>query len=272
MGDILALVDQAQQLVDAKEQARLQAQLEKGQFSLEDFRDQIEKFARPGLMQKMLSLLPGMGQLRELMGSEDSTKEIRRMVGVIDSMTPNERRNPKIIDPSRRRRIASGAGVPPQLVGDLIKQFDTLKPMMTGMASSSGSERMQMMEELREQMLDPARNGPKTKKGTGTRLTAKEREKRKKQREKFCGKNGETSGTVGRSINHQGRTPLCDVRGAKWGLTLSTINTTCQEQINRGSQDSHETNGTEEPGVLPHLRNRFPVATRWTRDRRTRDV
>ncbi len=185
MGDILALVDQAQQLVDAKEQARLQEQLEKGQFTLEDFRDQMEKFARPGLMQKMLGLLPGMGQLRDLMGNEDSVKNVRQMVGIVDAMTPSERQNPKLIEVSRRRRIAAGAGVPPQMVGELIKQFETLKPMMTGMAGKSGNERMQLMEEFKEQMLDPSRQGPRTKKGTGTRLTPKEREKRKKQREKF---------------------------------------------------------------------------------------
>ncbi len=185
MGDIVALVDQAQSLVDAKEQQRLQEQLEKGQFTLDDFRDQMEKFARPGLMQKMLSLLPGMGQMREMMNNADTSKEVRRMVGIIDSMTPGERKNPKVVEVSRRRRIAAGAGVPPQLVNDLIKQFETMKPMMTGLAGKSGNERMQMMEDFKEQMLDPSRHGPKTKKGTGKRLTAKERDKLKKQREKF---------------------------------------------------------------------------------------
>ena len=185
MGDIVAMVDQAQQLVDEREQQRLQEQLEKGQFDLEDFRDQMQKFARPGLMQKMLSLLPGMGQMREMMGNEDSTDEIRRLVGIVDSMTPTERRNPKLVDMSRRRRIAVGAGVAPQQVSELIKQFETMKPLMTGMASKSGNERMQMVDELREQMLDPSRMGPRTKKGTGKRLTPKERAKMKKQREKL---------------------------------------------------------------------------------------
>jgi signal recognition particle subunit SRP54 len=185
MGDILALVDQAEQLVDAAEQAKLQAQLEKGQFTLEDFRDQMVKFARPGLMQKMLGLLPGMGQLRELMGNEDASSQIRQIVGVVDSMTPAERRDPKLIDPSRRRRIASGAGVPPQQVSELIKQFDMLKPYMTGMAGMSGGDRMQMMNDLKDRMLDPSAQGPRIKKGTGKRLTAKEREKLRKQREKF---------------------------------------------------------------------------------------
>ena len=185
MGDILALVDQAQQLVDADEQARLQAQLEKGQFTLEDFRDQMVKFARPGLMQKMMGLLPGMGQLREMMGNEDTTSQVRRMVGVVDSMTPHERRDPKLVDPARRRRIATGAGVPAQQVNELIKQFETMKPYMTGMAGMDGGDRMQMMNDMKDRMLDPSLQGPRTKKGTGKRLTVKEREKLKKQRDKF---------------------------------------------------------------------------------------
>jgi signal recognition particle subunit SRP54 len=185
MGDIVALVDQAQQLVDEQEQARLQAQLEKGQFTLEDFRDQMVKFARPGLMQKMMGLLPGMGQLREMMGNEDATSEVRRLVGIVDAMTPAERRDPKAIDPSRRRRIAGGAGVAPQQVSELVKQFETMKPYMTGMAGMTGGDRMQMMNDLKDRMLDPSLQGPRVKKGTGKRLTAKEREKLRKQREKF---------------------------------------------------------------------------------------
>jgi signal recognition particle subunit SRP54 len=107
------------------------------------------------------------------------------MAGVVDSMTPAERRDPKLIDPGRRRRIASGAGVPVQQVSELVKQFDMMKPYMTGMAGMSGNDRMQMMDHLKERMLDPSMQGPKVKKGTGKRLTAKEREKLKKQREKI---------------------------------------------------------------------------------------
>ncbi|MFN9881676.1 MAG: signal recognition particle protein, partial [Planctomycetota bacterium] len=94
--------------------------------------------AKPGLMQKMLGLLPGIGgQLRELqsmMSSAETGKEIRRLCGIVDSMTPVERRNPRVIDVSRRQRIASGAGVQPRQVNELIKQYEMMKPMLTGMA------------------------------------------------------------------------------------------------------------------------------------------
>ena len=107
------------------------------------------------------------------------------MVAIVDSMTPAERRDPKIIEISRRQRIASGAGTQPQQVNELIKQFETMKPVLTGMAGASGGDRAQMMRDLQEKMLDPTSRGPKTKKGTGRRLTAKERAKMKKQRDKL---------------------------------------------------------------------------------------
>jgi signal recognition particle subunit SRP54 len=189
MGDIVALASEAQKLVDEKEQKRLQEQLEKGEFSLEDFRDHMQKMAKPGLMQKMLGLLPGIGsQLREvqaMMASAETSKEIRRLCGIVDSMTPAERRNPKLVDVSRKQRIATGAGVQPKHVSELIKQYEMMKPMLTGMAGGNTRESMQMVEQMKQKMLDPSVHMQKQKKSTGKRLTDKEREKLRKQREKF---------------------------------------------------------------------------------------
>ena len=188
MGDVVALVDEAQKAFDEKEQLRLQEQLEKGDFTLDDFRNHMQKMAKPGLMQKMLGLMPGMGNIKELnamMAQGDHSKEIRRMVGIIDSMTPEEKRNPKVIEVSRRQRIAQGAGVEPKAVGELVKQFDQMKPILTGMAGKGVGDRMAMMQDLQQNMLDPSRRMPKTKKSTGKRLTAKERAKMKKQRDKL---------------------------------------------------------------------------------------
>ena len=188
MGDVVALFDEAQKAFDEKEQLRLQEQLEKGDFTLDDFRNHMQKMAKPGLMQKMLGLMPGMGNIKELnamMAQGDHSKEIRRMVGIIDSMTPEEKRNPKVIEVSRRQRIAQGAGVEPKAVGELVKQFDQMKPILTGMAGKGVGDRMAMMQDLQKNMLDPSRRMPKTKKSTGKRLTAKERAKMKKQRDKL---------------------------------------------------------------------------------------
>jgi signal recognition particle subunit SRP54 len=186
MGDIVQLVNEAQNLVDEKEQERLQEQLKKGEFTLDDFRNQIQKFAKPGLMMRMLTLLPGMGQLSEAMSQMgEQTDQIKQLVGIIDSMTPAERRDPKVINPSRRNRISQGAGVAPQQVNDLVKQFDIMKPLITGMAGGDNIDKAQALEQMRQQAMNPfGRFDAKPKKDTGRRLSTNEKAKNKKQREK----------------------------------------------------------------------------------------
>ena len=188
MGDVVQMVDEAQKVFDEKEQQRLQEQLEKGNFTLDDFRNHMEKMAKPGLMQRMLGLMPGMpnmGDINKMMADGDTSKEIRRMVGIIDSMTPDERKNPKLIEASRRQRIAKGSGTQPKQVNELIKQYDMMKPLLTGMAGKGMGDRMQMMQDLQKKMTDPSARGPKTKKSTGKKLTPKQRAKAKKQRDKL---------------------------------------------------------------------------------------
>ncbi len=188
MGDIVAMAEEAHKIVSEDEQRKMQESLEKGQFDLNDFRAQMEKMAKPGLMQKMMGLLPGMGDLKKataMLGSGDTSKEIKRMVGIIDSMTSEERKKPEVLTSQRRQRIATGAGVQSKQVNDLIKQYDMMKPMLTGMATGSMGDRRQMMQDLQEKMMDPSKSGPKTKKSTGKRLTAKQRAKMKKEREKL---------------------------------------------------------------------------------------
>ena len=185
MGDIVALVGEAQRVVDAEEQAELERKMREGDFTLDDFRVQLEKFAKPGLMQKMMGLMPGMGDLNKLMENEDTESGIKRMIGVINSMTTGERRNPKTIDPSRRNRIARGAGVQTQEVNQLVKQFEVMSPLMKAMAGKGIGGRMQAIKELQQKgLMNPGHKMPKVKKGTGKRLTPEERAKLKKQREK----------------------------------------------------------------------------------------
>ncbi|MEC7447873.1 MAG: signal recognition particle protein [Planctomycetota bacterium] len=185
MGDVVALVDEAQKLIDTKEREALEQKMASGQFTLDDFRDQIDKIARPGLMQKMMGLLPGGAQLKDAMNQVDTGQETRRLIGMIDSMTAVERKNPKVIDISRRKRIAAGAGVQPQQVNELIKQFEMMKPMFTSMAQpGSMKEKMAMVQEMQQQMANPGRT-MKTKKGTGKRLSASDKKKQKKEREKM---------------------------------------------------------------------------------------
>jgi signal recognition particle subunit SRP54 len=133
----------------------------------------------------MMGLMPGMGELQKMLQGEDAESSMRQTVGIINSMTPAERRNPKIIEPSRRMRIARGAGVQPQDVNQLVKQYDMMAPLMKAMAGKGMGDRMRALQELQQSgMLDPGSKGPRVKQSTGKRLTAKERAKLKKQREK----------------------------------------------------------------------------------------
>jgi signal recognition particle subunit SRP54 len=136
-------------------------------------------------MQKMMGLMPGMGDFQKLMEQEDTEGGIRQTVGIINSMTREERRNPKIIDPSRRMRIAKGAGVEPQAVNQLVKQYDMMSPLMKAMAHKGFGERLRAVQDLKNAgFLDPGSRGPRIKKGTGKRLSSKEKADLRKRREK----------------------------------------------------------------------------------------
>lgn len=187
MGDILEVAREAHRLVDDKERVELEERMRKGQFGLAEFRDLMEKFRKPGLMQKMIGLMPGMGEVSKMMSGGQGEKEMRRVSGIIDSMTPNERKNPKVIDNQRRMRIAKGAGVVAPQVNELIKQFDMLAPMMQMMAGGSSKDKMAMMQQMQGMMAQNPMNpmmGMKTKQSTGKRLSPKERDRLIKDREK----------------------------------------------------------------------------------------
>jgi signal recognition particle subunit SRP54 len=184
-GDLLTLVEKAQQEFDQEEMQRQEERLRKGEFTLEDFRKQLSQMSRLGPLQKVMGLIPGMGQLSEMMGDVDPEEDMKRLFGIIDSMTPEERRSPtKIIDQSRRRRIAAGAGVEPHEVNELVKQFDAMAQMMTSMAGKGMRERMKMVRELQSGMMNNPNGLARQKVGTGKRLTSAEKAKLKKQREK----------------------------------------------------------------------------------------
>lgn len=189
MGDIVAVAQEAHRIIDEDEREKLEARMASGQFTLEDFRGVLEKVARPGLMQKMMGLMPGMGDMKKMMEGTDTDGEVRKMLGVIDSMTPGERRNPKVIDTARRNRISRGAGVAPSMVSGLIKQFSMMAPMMQQMASGgSMRDKMQMMQQMQAGALDPSMGGIKTKKSTGKRLSPKEKARMQKERERMLRK------------------------------------------------------------------------------------
>ncbi|HUY90814.1 MAG TPA: signal recognition particle protein [Pirellulales bacterium] len=185
-GDILTLVEQAQQKFDQEEMQRQEEQLMKGQFTLDDFRRMMNQTKKLGPLNKIMGLIPGMGGMSQMMEGMDAEGDMRRLCGIIDSMTADERRNPsRVIDQSRRRRIAAGAGVEPAEVNALVKQFDGMADMMKRMAGMGMRDRLKQVQELqRGGMMDPGAMLAKKKVGTGKRLTSDERAKLKKQREK----------------------------------------------------------------------------------------
>ncbi|NBW86768.1 MAG: signal recognition particle protein [Planctomycetia bacterium] len=185
MGDVLSLVEEAQRKFDQDEMQRQEERLKAGQFTLDDFKQMLVQTRRLGPLGKVLGMIPGMGGMQEMLGGADLEKDMNRLFGIIDSMTPAERRDPaRLIDQSRRRRIAVGSGVEAHEVGDLVKQFDGMSAMMKGMAGLGMRERMQQVQRLQSQLTNPSARLAKPKGDTGKRLTADERRKLKKQREK----------------------------------------------------------------------------------------
>jgi signal recognition particle subunit SRP54 len=185
MGDVVSLVEEAQRKFDQDEMREQEERLKKGEFTLEDFKKMLTQTRRLGPLGKVLGMIPGMGGMQDMLGNADLENDMNRLFGIIDSMTPDERRNPsRVIDQSRRRRIAAGAGVPPAEVSDLVKQFDGMAAMMTGMAGLGMRDRMREVQKLQAGLTNPGGRLARPKGDTGKRLTADERRKLKKQREK----------------------------------------------------------------------------------------
>lgn len=131
MGDVLSLIEKAQETMDMEKAKALGEKMKKQEFDFEDLLDQMEQVQKMGSMDKILGMIPGMGDLKNQIGDIDMNgKEINRTKAIIQSMTVEERRNPQILNASRKRRIAKGSGTSVQEVNKLIKQLTEMKKMM----------------------------------------------------------------------------------------------------------------------------------------------
>jgi signal recognition particle subunit SRP54 len=130
MGDMLSLIEKAQEEFDEKEALKLAKKLKKREFDLEDFLGQLRQLKKLGSLEQIMSMIPGMGQLKQLKNMKPDEKELVRVEAIINSMTRGERENYKIINGSRRRRIALGSGTTIQDVNRLLKNFAQTKKMM----------------------------------------------------------------------------------------------------------------------------------------------
>jgi signal recognition particle subunit SRP54 len=137
MGDVLSLIERAEEVVDAGDATRLEQKIRKGGFTLEDFRDQLRMLRRMGPLDKVLGMLPGMGAMKELAAQKPDERQLRRTEAIINSMTPNERRRADL-DGSRRRRVARGSGTTVEDVNRLLKQFSDMQRMLQMVGRMTG--------------------------------------------------------------------------------------------------------------------------------------
>jgi signal recognition particle subunit SRP54 len=146
MGDVLSLIEKAEQQVDERQALDLQEKMRRDQFTLEDFLQQMRQVRKMGPISGLIGMLPGMGAMKELKNAEVDEGEMDRVEAIILSMTPSERANPAMINGSRRKRIANGSGTKVQNVNQLVKQFDQMRKMMRSMASGKMPDPQQLAQ------------------------------------------------------------------------------------------------------------------------------
>ena len=148
MGDVLSLVEKAQAEFDEDEMIAQQEKMQQGKFSLDDFAKQMKQIKKLGPMREIMKMIPGMGNIADAVGDMNPEDDMRRIEGIINSMTPDERENPDRIDRSRRNRIATGSGVEPAEINKLLKDFGAMAKMMQGMAGKGLKDRMSMVKQM----------------------------------------------------------------------------------------------------------------------------
>ena len=138
MGDVLSLIEKAQDAIDMEKAKELETKIKKQDFDFEDFLTQMEQIEKMGPLDKVLGMIPGMGSIKNQLGDVDlNGKEMKRTKAIIQAMTLEERRKPEILNASRKRRIAKGSGTSVQEVNKLIKQLNEMKKMMKMFTSNS---------------------------------------------------------------------------------------------------------------------------------------
>jgi signal recognition particle subunit SRP54 len=179
MGDVVSLVEQAQEAFDQDQAQQMQAKMAKGQFTLTDFMAQMKQMQKMGPLKQILKMMPGMGANAAALDMI-SGDEFTKMEAIIQSMTPKERENPDLIEASRRRRIARGCGMQPQDVSGLVKSFGQAAGMMKQMAGMGTRDRMAFAKQMAAGGM--AGGMPGKLKQRSKRLSDKERAKRRKQK------------------------------------------------------------------------------------------
>ena len=147
MGDVVSLVERAQEQFDEQEARKLQKKIAKNQFGFDDFLKQIQQIKKMGNMKDLIGMIPGAGKMMKNIDIDDDA--FKGIEAIIHSMTPEERSNPSIINSSRKKRVAKGSGTSVQEVNQLLKQFTQMSKMMKMMQGGGGKKMMQMMGKMR---------------------------------------------------------------------------------------------------------------------------
>jgi signal recognition particle subunit SRP54 len=143
MGDVVSLVERAQEQYDEEEARKLQKKIAKNEFGFDDFLSQIQQVKKMGNMKDLIGMIPGAGKaLKDVEIEDDAFKHIE---AIIHSMTPDERTKPSLLDAKRKTRIAKGSGTSIQQVNQLLKQFDQMSKMMKMMQGGAGKNMLRMM-------------------------------------------------------------------------------------------------------------------------------
>ncbi|QSS97642.1 signal recognition particle protein [Psychroflexus sp. ALD_RP9] len=148
MGDVVSLVERAQEQYDEEEARKLQKKIAKNKFGFDDFLSQIQQVKKMGSMKDLMGMIPGAGKMMKNMDIDDDA--FKHIEAIIHSMTPKERANPNIINSSRKRRIGKGSGTSVQEVNQLLKQFSQMSKMMKMMQGGGGKKMMQMMQNMKQ--------------------------------------------------------------------------------------------------------------------------
>ena len=149
MGDVLSLVEQVESQVDKDKAQKLAEKVAKGKkFDLNDMKDQLEQMQNMGGLHGLMDKLPGIGQVPDHLKQQVTGKEIPRMIAIISSMTRKERRNPALLNGSRRARIARGSGMTPADVNKLLKQYQQMEKMMSKLSGGGMKGLMRGMKGL----------------------------------------------------------------------------------------------------------------------------
>ena len=142
MGDVLSLIEKAEQAIDKKKAEELEARLRQNKFTLTDFYDQLNQLRSMGSIQDLLAMMPGMGSMKDIPVDE---KALTRVSAIIQSMTPYERENPNVLGSSRKKRIAAGSGTRVEDVNNLLRQFENMRKMIRQFTGPGASKKMKKL-------------------------------------------------------------------------------------------------------------------------------